>query len=132
MKIKQFLREAFFTAAKAKGTVMEVFKNPTPREMKDASMVVGGKRDIRFLADSKGKKIYVWRPDFLHYSAWNFIRKEKKGKDTRLVNDSTLFTGIARFIDGGWHIIDVGVMENPKKFRWTMKWFANFEDAMYN
>ena len=63
---ERFLKEDYemsFTRTKFKqGQYVEIFSNPTSRDFRDASQ----QRGVRFAADMKKKKVYIWDPYVLH------------------------------------------------------------------
>ena len=90
------LLERWLTAFKKYGHTLEIFENPSKKEM------VGIGKDQRFILDAKRKKCYIWSATgAIHSDAWVHIKKELN--DARHVYKSgDLLTGVS---DGsGMHI----------------------------
>lgn len=54
MRLKHYIQEEYFTRAKLRGKSYEIFINPSKKELREF------KDDIRYIADLKKKKIFVW------------------------------------------------------------------------
>ena len=82
------LLEKWLTAFKKYGHTLEVFENPSKKEMK------GWEDRFRFIADAKRKKIYMWPASgAIHGDAWTHIKKELN--DSRpLYKSSTLIPSV--------------------------------------
>lgn len=74
MKLKVFLEEFFDSysifGAKTKKDTVEVFVNPTKKEIDEVS----DKDAARFIANPKTKRIYIFTPDVIHYSVAKRVR----------------------------------------------------------
>lgn len=126
MKFKEYIEEEFYKGFKSGGQYVEVWENPTGREMSEA----GGKhKAIRFTADSKTKTVYVWDAmTQVHHYVW-----EKIG-DSRHAYDPSLLNGTARYIKGEWLMTQSdgekrGLnLKNRKQryqqFKWVNKYFS--------
>lgn len=67
------LLEKYLTGFKKYGHMVDVFENPTKKEMKE---IEGGSGSFRFIADAKRQKIYVWSAmGAVHTDAWLNIKK---------------------------------------------------------
>ena len=67
IKIRKF-NEEFYDAIQY-GHYHEIFVNPTKKELDivyNEGMEIEGYRGIRFIADNKNKKLYVFNSDMLH------------------------------------------------------------------
>jgi hypothetical protein len=106
---------------------VEVFVNPTKGEFKDAAGSTTWDRIrgqfVRFFADMKKKKVYIWHPESIHSAAWKQIG------DGRSVADETILAGAAKLERGKWRMADSdsGVSRNLYKYRpedweWANKW----------
>jgi hypothetical protein len=118
--------EKYLTAIKDYGSIVEIFVNPTKKEMRDD---VG---DIfRFIADAKNKKVFMFSQHTLHSRAWaNAISKETND-NRRLYFDPDLFAGV---VEGNkvynWGVQDKMFtrevleewMTHPDMFDWAKKW----------
>ena len=82
------------------GNYVEIFANPTPKELHTA-LNQSGDDCIRFLASNDTKKVYVFQSDVLHLNA---IRK------IRLTALTTL-TGIAEIRGNAWFCIGSSLLE---------------------
>lgn len=133
MRFLQFLNELYLKGVegtKAWPVVpnlkwVEFFVNPSKREMEDASgQGRGGVTAIRFVADDKKKKLYVWNPLFLHHSAWKEI-----GDRRVYSNDSTILAGIAEKQGGRWVMTSASSKRGTiDQWKWVEKWIniSNF------
>lgn len=65
MNIRRLLEEYLKTFKYRKGTC-EIFVNPTRKEMMEVAKDVNKRYYIRFIADPKNKKLYVFDPDVFH------------------------------------------------------------------
>lgn len=57
MRLQKYLQEEYLTRMKKYNESVEIFVNPSFKEMREASTTSYG---ICFIADSKTKKVYVW------------------------------------------------------------------------
>ena len=72
------LLEKWITAFKKYGHVVEVFENPTPKEIREF------KKAFRFILDSKNKKVYIWDAmGAVHSDGWKHIKNDIG--DTRML-----------------------------------------------
>jgi hypothetical protein len=95
------------------GKSAEIFVNPSKKELRDAGEA------IRFIADNKNKKLYVWNATHaFHKETWKSIKK-----DNRLEIDTTLCLGTAvkrgAIYKGYPEYTDY---QNPKDFMWIEKY----------
>ena len=77
MKFKQYINEEYFTGFKSYDDYIEVFVNPSQKEIKSMGEVV------RFIADNKSKKVYAFDgSDVIHSQAWKeFPNEVTKGRE---------------------------------------------------
>lgn len=87
------LLEKYLTAFNKYGHTLEIFENPSKKEMR------GWETRFRFIADAKRKKIYMWpATGAIHSDAWTHIKKVLN--DSRpLYKSSTLVPAV---FDGGY------------------------------
>ncbi len=134
MRFKQYLNELYLsgvipmTYPRINLKWVEFFVNPSKKEMKDASGGGGGRAGsvaIRFIADLKKKKVYVWHPHFMHHSAWKEI-----GDKRVYSNDVTLLAGIAEERGSNWVMTSsTGIGGKPiEDWKWVEKYIkiSNF------
>jgi len=99
-------------------TIVEIYKNPTPKEIKGT-----GSNGFRFIADSKSKTLYIWGAwDALHQDSWRNISKEI-GDNRRVYMIHTLLPGTVD-PDGSVYTYGVSAMqkaivERMKKEDWS-------------
>ena len=88
--------EKWLTAFKKYGHTLEVFENPSKKEMR------GWETRFRFIADAKRKKVYMWpATGAVHVDAWLHIKKMLN--DSRpLYKSSTIVPGT---VENGWVFI---------------------------
>ncbi len=134
MRLYRYLTEKWIKSFKERGPfgkvgdkVVEVFVNPSKSELRDASGnaefdAISGKY-VRFMADMKKKRIYVWDPESIHRDTW------KEFGDGRNWTDHTLLSGVAQIKKGKWKFTesDEGVRRNLRVFdvedwEWANKW----------
>ena len=86
--------EKWLTAFKKYGHTLEIFENPSKKEMREIGNV------FRFIADAKRKKMYIWpATGAVHSDAWIHIKKQLN--DSRpLYKSSTLIPGVPE--QSGW------------------------------
>uniref|UniRef100_A0A6M3K3V2 Uncharacterized protein n=1 Tax=viral metagenome TaxID=1070528 RepID=A0A6M3K3V2_9ZZZZ len=102
MRLYRFLNEKYF----GRKMDTEVFINPTIKEIMGI-----GSNDIRFVADNKKKKFYIWDAyKNIHVSIWDNVI----GDSNREFNDKTLFTGIAKLKGGKMHMHMSDELEHDK------------------
>lgn len=80
MRLEKYLNEKFFTGLNRSGNTYEIFKNPSRKEIKEASDFTGG--GYRFLIDFKNKNFYVWPETLFHEFAMTEIKKTDQGIPT--------------------------------------------------
>jgi len=82
----------------AMGKYYEVFVNPSPKECR---AVAKTNRTLRFIADSKTKKIYVSHWMQLHVDVWDRVKDEN---DRRGAYDPSILTGYAEEDQPVWRV----------------------------
>lgn len=94
---KELLREEFVTADEN----FEIFVNPSPKEIRDAA---DGKREIRFIADNKNHKLYVFNVNLLHGIALGKIMRKDYGhhmiRGTAIIANGKWSMDSSDFIEG--------------------------------
>ncbi|MFA5025079.1 MAG: hypothetical protein WC503_01030 [Candidatus Shapirobacteria bacterium] len=68
MKFLNYLSEEWVTSVKNFKRVSDIFVNPNSKELKEIERKSWGGQ-VRFLADFKEKKLYVWSSELIHYLA---------------------------------------------------------------
>ena len=132
MRLQRYINEKFFKSTKfftgmslkspKKDIFVEVFVNPSSKEMNDASKNSYVKNTLRFTADIKNKKLYVFTSDVLHQYVWRKMIARKTG-DGRTYNDKTLINGIADKKGGKWRMArSDGAVIEYNKLDWLKKW----------
>ena len=130
MNIENLLEE-FLTSFKMnymkKTEMVEIFINPTWKEIKEASSFSG---DVRFIATLKPNKFYVFRSDVLHSFVKDYIKENKKisvnSSKVVLHGVGEIFSNrISPFISGTWFYKmdeDISSAWNIKKWIWLEKY----------
>lgn len=62
MRLQRYLKEKFYDAFKKWGDEVEIFMNPNSKEIKEIKSA-SGLGTIRFFANMKEKKVYMWNGD---------------------------------------------------------------------
>jgi len=131
MRLLQYLTELW---AGIKNNRYEILVNPSKKEI----MSIDEGSGVRFTADSRDKKVYVWEVYMdIHRKAWKYIKPgededklsrkgillegtaEKEGREYRMISSDQLdeyfdLDGLKRF---------------SKKFKWVNS-YINIEDAL--
>ena len=132
MRLKNYLKEKYFKGTNVDSPwvdYVEFFENPSKREMLEVGKVgqeLGGKMTIRFIADNKKKKVYVWTSAVMHNKAWKLLGGHGsyygKGK----------LAGVAEYNRGNWEMISATsfVDKHLEDFRWVEK-YIQVKDFLY-
>jgi len=76
-KFKEYIKEEWSFSDIADGYTLEVFKNPTARELAEIyKMGEHTKNEARAYIDKKSGDLYVWNVDILHNFALNSLEKQ--------------------------------------------------------
>lgn len=120
MRLYKHLKEEYLTRVKsmiARST--EVFVNPSKKELMEIGQV------IRFIADDKNKKVYVWDAvKAFHKQTWRQIKD-----DSRSEIDPTLLLGTATrsgIIYKGYP--QYTEYQDPKNFKWIRKYHISLKE----
>jgi len=128
MRLEQYLlNEKYLERIKTRKGSVEIFINPSRKELIESN----GKYGIRFIADNKTKKLYVWNAyDANHFDVW----KQLKGKELPYI-DVDMFHGLAETKGGKvilkeTHQVRVWVFDKQddkikqlyKNFQWMNKY----------
>lgn len=62
MRFEKYLKEDFHDSVKIYGKMVDIFVNPSMKELKELDPKYG----YRFIIDSKKKKFYVWSAEYTH------------------------------------------------------------------
>jgi len=68
MKFLSYINEEWVTSVKQYKRLSNIFVNPNSKELKEIEKKSWGGQ-VRFLADFKEKKLYVWSSELIHYTA---------------------------------------------------------------
>jgi len=116
-RLKQYIKEEFFLGFKYGGEYIEVFVNPSKKELKRIP-------EIRFIADNKKKKVYAWDSEFaIHTDVW-----DKIGDSRDIYDSDTLLSGLAKKVGGKWKMTESDTYEfggnliNGGDFKWCDKY----------
>lgn len=139
MRFQQFLQEEYYGRSSTQGKA-EVFKNPSSKEMKEASE--SKNYDIRFIAINKEKSVYVWSAlQAIHSEIWkNVLKKSNKYYVDAFKGD--VLHGVAKQIGGKWtltssDILDYSGMSEDEiralydKFKWIEK-YINIKEYLFS
>ncbi len=105
MNLQTFLEE-WKHSFKIKKQTVEIFENPTKKEMRSVSLELNNYRYVRFIANDHKKIFIVFSPNIFHTDVAN----ELKEKNPDAGYNNGLF-GTAKFVDGKWWFdgADMGV-----------------------
>lgn len=108
MSVRRFY-DKFVTAQKLRAGYFEVYENPTTKELE----TVTEDGHIRFIADSKTKKVYVFPVSFLHAMAFDAL-----GLPSDMEERSRFVTGIAAQEGSSreWHVVATFSVSMAVKF----------------
>ena len=135
MSINQII-EKYLTAYKNYGKVIEIWVNPTKKEMLDAG---GEISKLRFIADSRTKKIYfanAW--DSMHVDMWSQIKKETGKRTPSSPYNGMLMVG-SMMPDKGYVYLDELIQAYSRDeyilwlkqdWLWTQKWLPKIKSEM--
>jgi len=107
------ITEEFKKGLKFNADYVEIFSNPTKKEMMSASREFRGKRYIRFISNRNASKVIIFQPNIFHDEVYNEIYKEKLGN----YKEGTQLWGTAKFDEGRW-IFDGSDGPIPNNFKW--------------
>jgi hypothetical protein len=121
MRLKQYLKEKykdgfmFKFLGKDRGIWVEIFENPSNKELTDATKDIGLRfvsNQVRFVALMQRKKVLAWNVNITHDTV---LREWLKMGSTF---KPELLQGIAGIVSGKWAMTnsDLGVTHNLKKF----------------
>jgi len=110
MKLKNLLEE-FVDSYKWGKRYIEIFRNPTPKEMRSATTedTIAGQQYIKFVAVLKDKSVYVFGSTAFHDNVVKRLKLKKK---------QTLFYGTA-YKEGNGYIVFNGA---GKEWKWLRKY----------
>ena len=129
MRLKRYLADEYIGNFEHFGNYIEIFKNPTRKEMLDAGSTKSLSHDpsgknVRFIIDMKNKDIYVWNPNSYHVDAAVAITKEIGG-DAETFMSGTGVPGVATFQGGKWVMTAADEMDSASY--WVAFW-SNFKN----
>lgn len=130
MNLRELLEE-FKDSFDYYGKYIEIFVNPTPKEIRSVLDSIHGitqssGNGFRFIATS-GKKLYVFSPELNHYSAKESLNigKERKyymGGTTSIKNDKYVIEEIHNFDLVGREAVKKWAKDNWKNWSWLEKY----------
>jgi len=131
MRLQQYLNEEYKGRVSLEYTndTVEVFKNPTSREMREYY-------SVRFIADSKDKCLWIWDVNgALHEYVWIHFKELNKGRTLYSAEmKMEVLTGVAEVHGGGKGIMsDCNNItyetkeEDIKKLQKNMKWLTKID-----
>ncbi len=117
------LLEKFLTAYNGDfGGTNEIFVNPTSREIREIKKVSRG--NLRFIADKKNKKVYIFPVRSLHKTTWDYHIAPETKDSRKMYADGTLFGGA---LDDG-RVVNWGFQDNLYKPDILAEWILNPEE----
>ena len=130
MRLQQYLNEEYHSRIRSIANSAEVFTNPSRKEIREISKDDPLETTIKFIADNRNKKIYVWKyTGPVHEDMWEEARKKDLRNDTRR---GYLVPGYAGNIGGKWEMTEsdgdgyldetIKEMTNRTTFIKSFKW----------
>ena len=129
MRLKQYINELY---GGPKNNRYEILVNPSKKEI----MSIDKGSGIRFIADSKDKKVYVWEVyRNTHIEAWNKYIKPGDEEDN-LAKKGIILEGIAEKKGGRYKMVESdqidayfgyetdSLKELQKRFKWVDKYIS--------
>lgn len=101
-----FLLESYYDSVNSGGRNIQIFVNPTPDDYKELNA-----KKVRFIADAKNKKIYVWNAYFAIHNAIAY----KIGLEPRMEVD--LFSGESDYYSNKLYMKESSRVRNYVKNR---------------
>jgi len=131
MKFQKYLTEKYWGRVESRWTGMniEIFENPSKKEIVDASVTAFGvSRYVRFIADPKTKKMYVWSANLIHADVVPQIYN--KSYSSIIFN---VLPGIAKHEGGRWVVTSADeTTVTPDRYNWVFqhdwKWADRYID----
>lgn len=129
--LKKELTEEFKTSIKTTKGIIDIFENPTKKEMREA-IREASYGSVRYIIDKLNKKVYIFSSNILHINAFINIYKDLKAKDL-YGNKKRFLLGEANLKKGDL-VIDSGLSyyNNPEEIKnqapWAMKYFKGSYD----
>lgn len=139
MKFENYLNEKFFNAFNYGGTTIEIFVNPTKREMREVFKGASEWVSVGFICDLIDDKVYFFlRDTIIHQNAFDHIKPGKK-----LYKDSRWLTGEFQVYNGVIDDINFNSMEyfsDPQTIKemldsdWSYfdKWLPNLNKTIHD
>ncbi len=127
---KKLIKEEFKDSLKhpfEKNSTIEIFTNPTNKEILDVAREIGGKKYFRFIANAKTKKIYVFTPSIVH----RFINEYLLGSKGETNPKEHELWGVAQKAGREWKVVTSDMLEYTKgskaevlkqDWEWLKKW----------
>jgi len=119
MKFQKYLTEKYWGRVESRWTGMnlEIFENPSKKEFLDAAAIGIVEKYVRFIADPKRKKVYIWSANAIHAD----MVPEIYNKSYANVIFKVL-PGTAKQQGGRWVIIATDEVEvTPDRYNWIMQ-----------
>jgi hypothetical protein len=118
MRLQKYINEKFYDAYRSRGRDMEIWENPNSKEMRE--MTNSG--TIRFFANMKTKKIYMWDGDRLTHkdvtdaglqpvNGFNYVNYAMKGRHADIIFGGTLYRG--KVLSDSWDASDTAEFPTP-------------------
>jgi len=118
MKLKQFIEEYIDTFKQGSRT-FEIFKNPSPKEIKS---IIDKNIGIRFFAHAPTKTVYAFNGYFFHTQASDKIRIAKDYMDNPNVIGGTALLKKNKLVVDYVHDVELKVKENMAKKKLKKNW----------
>lgn len=123
--------EKFLDAFRRGSKTVEIFVNPSKRDMKNASEAEGSySKNLRFIADGNTKKVYVWNAVLtLHSEMLQWLQSEGHvARSVKLYNDPDVVSGewndrdqIELYYNVNWGPVEMGNVILDGDWSWVGK-----------
>jgi hypothetical protein len=139
MRFLNYLQEAYacsFTARKQMGPFAggytEVFKNPTPKEMKSASDASGDLAgSVRFIADYIDKNLFVFKSSVFHEMCEKALKRDSLLSQESFPGWNAIWGAadlehghLVKLYADSSHKTDKIFKDKTLDDKWTVKWFG--------
>lgn len=111
----------YYATVRVRSKDVEVFVDPTKKEMLDLINADRMFREFRFIADGITKKVYIWNAEVLHDLMYSELKSKLKGKLCK-----SLLGGVVGFEDGKLAVTDMYEGNRPSHIGPDWLWINQY------